>query len=298
MFRKAVRSVCAALLVALPLLGTAAGSAWAGTPGPGPAGSPSPAVRLDYHAPQDGRLRAGDAPWFSLEGMPPGWDAVQVTSPALEAPIVLTPVKKGATQSAQVGRPGTEHRVRSDLPAGTYPFTATSHGRTVATARLAITAEDAAEIGRFVIGPRDAFPGGDTSAPVRPGSEVRVVLMDLRPAPDEEALTVTSPVFDRALTMETGSADDPGCKCDDGGTVYAGHARVRDDLAEGRYTLTVVSHHGQQTTRQQVTVAGAPVAHVPASLVIAVAAIGGAALVVAAAVLLRRRSRDAAASAG
>ncbi|WP_243769037.1 hypothetical protein [Streptomyces cyanogenus] len=204
-------------------------------------------------------LEAGDDISFSLEGMPPGWDKVEVTSPALQEPITLVPLKKGSTQSLQVDAPGTDHRVRSGLRAGTYPVTATSHGRTVATTQLKILAENSAQIYRFVIGPRNAPPGSDTPASLRPGSDVRVVLNDLRAAPGEDSLTVTSPVFRGPLTIKTDSPDNPGCKCDDPGTVYAGYGELRGDVPNGRYTVTVVSHHGQQTTKQHVTIAGPPV---------------------------------------
>ncbi|MFE0510560.1 hypothetical protein [Streptomyces sp. NPDC058964] len=226
--------------------------------------------------------------------MPPGWDTVTVTSPALVEPITLTPVKKGATQSAQVDAPGTRHRIRSGLRAGTYPVTATSHDRIVATARLKVAAEGSAETGRFVIGPKDAFPGSDVPAAVRPGGEVRVVLSDLRPAPNEDSLTVTSPIFKGPLTIRTDSSDDPGCKCDDPATVYAGHARVRDDVPEGRYTLTVVSHGGRQTTTQRVTVAGKAVAHGRSWMAGGAVAAGSVALIGGAAIAARRRSHKAA----
>ncbi|MGQ4388986.1 hypothetical protein [Streptomyces sp. SAS_270] len=295
MFRNAVRAVGAAGLAVVSLLGAAAGASAEGA-NPPPADSSSAAVRLEYHVPQGRTLEAGDGLWFSIEGMRPGWDSVEVTSPALQEPITLTPVKKGSTQSVQKDEPGTDHRIRPGLRPGTYPATATSHGRTVATARLKVTAEGSAEISRFVIGPADAFPGSDTPAPVRPGSDVRVVLTDLRAAPGEDSLTVTSPLFDGPLTIRTDSSDDPGCKCDDGGTVYAGRTRLRDDLSKGRYTLTVVSHHGQQTTKQHVAVAGEPAAHGPSRVVTGAVAAAGVALAVGGVIAVRRRSRKTAAS--
>ncbi|MEU6587714.1 hypothetical protein ABZ923_00490 [Streptomyces sp. NPDC046881] len=253
MFRNAVRAVGVAGLAVVPLLGGAAGvSAAEGA-------SPSPGVRLEYHVAQNLAPEAGDDVWFSLEGMRPGWDEAEVTSPALQEPITLTPLKKGSTQSVQVDPEGSQHRIRSGLRPGTYPVTATSHGRIVATATLKVAAENSAQIDRFVIGPRDAFPGSGTPASLRPGSDVRVVLTDLRAAPGENSLTVTSPVFKGPLIIKTNSPDNPGCKCDDAGTVYAGHARLRGDVPEGRYTVTVVSHHGQHTTTQHVTIAGRPV---------------------------------------
>ncbi len=289
LFRNAVRAVGVAGLAVASLLGAAAGASAAVT-SPSAARGPSTAARLEYHVPQGRTPEAGDELWFSIEGMPPGWDRVEVTSPALQEPITLTPVKKGSTQSVQTNEPGTAHRVRPGLRAGTYPVTATSHGRTVATARLKVAAEGAAEISRFVIGPTDAFPGGDTPAPVRPGSDVRLVLTDLRAAPGEDSLTVTSPLFDGPVTIKTDSADDPGCKCDDGGTVYAGHTRLRDDVPKGRYTLTVVSHRGRQTTKQQVTVAGEPVAHGPSWAITGAAAVAGLAVAAGGVIAVRRRS--------
>ncbi|MEU0059928.1 hypothetical protein [Streptomyces sp. NPDC006334] len=261
------------------------------------ADGPSTAVRLDYHVPQGRTLEAGDTLWFSVQGMPPGWDRVEITSPALVRPITLTPLKKGSTESVQTNKAGTDHRIRPGLRPGAYTATATSHGRTVATTRLKVTAEGSAEIGRFVIGPPDAFPGGEESAPVRPGSGVRLVLTDLRAAPGENSVTVSSPVFDTPVTLTTGSADAPGCKCDDGGTVYAGHARLRGDVPEGRYPVTALSHHGRQTTNRQLTVTGEPLPHGPSRTTVATAAAAAAALASAGVLVVRRRSRRAAASA-
>lgn len=267
---------------------------------PAPGGSPSPAVRLEYHVAQNLALEAGDDISFSLDGMPPGWDKVEVTSPALQEPITLTPLKKGSTQSVQVDAPGTDHRVRSGLRAGTYPVTATSHGRTIATAQLKVAAGNSAQIDRFVIGPRNAFPGSGTPASLRPGSDVRVVLTDLRATPGEKSLTVTSPIFKDPLTIKTDSPDNPGCKCDDDGTVYAGHGQLRGDVPNGRYTVTVVSHHGQQTTKQHVMIAGQPVAEGggPSWAVTGGVAATGLALASGGAFAVRRRrSRKAAPSA-
>ncbi|MFF8989028.1 hypothetical protein ACF09H_03455 [Streptomyces sp. NPDC014983] len=258
-------------------------------------GSPAPGVRLEYHVPGGRLLTAGDPLWFSIDGMAPGWDRVTVASLALEKPVFLVPVRKGARQSTELDEIAAP-LVRPGLRAGTYPVTATSHGRTVATARLRVAAADAAEISRFVIGPTNRLPGGDTPAPVRPGSDVRLVLVDLRPA-SEDSLTVRSPIFAGPVTIRTGSADDPGCKCDDPGTVYAGHARVRGDVPAGRYPLTAVSHHGRQTTERHVTVVGAPAGHGgghgPA---IGAAATAGAVLVAGAVVAVRRRARATASS--
>ncbi|MFJ3231512.1 hypothetical protein [Streptomyces sp. NPDC086787] len=287
MFRNAARALGVAGLVVVSVLGAAAG-AMADGAGPAPSGSPSAAVRLEYYVPGNRLLVAGDQIGFAVEGMAPGWDRVRVTSPALQAPVRLAPVKRGARESMELDG-ATAPRIRPGLRAGTYPFTATSHGRTVATLRLKVASEDTAEIYRFVVGPTNAHPGSDTPASVRPGTDVRVLLTDLRPA-SEDALTVRSPIFSDPVTITTGSTDDPGCKCDDPGTVYAGHARVRADVPEGRYTVTVVSHHGRQTTRQHVTVSGEPVGHGPSWTAVGAVAAAGAALAAGVAIAVRRRS--------
>ncbi|MEU0677654.1 hypothetical protein ABZ330_33150 [Streptomyces sp. NPDC006172] len=289
----AARVIAVAGLALLPALGPAHGAS-AEAASPPRADGPSTAVRLDYHVPQGTTLEAGDPLWFSVRGMPPGWDTVEITSPALVEPITLTPLEKGSTESVQTNKAGTEHRIRPGLRPGVYPATATSHGRTLATTRLEVVAEGSAQISRFVIGPADAFPGTDVSAAVRPGSDVRLVLTDLRAAPGEDSVTVSSPVFDAPVTLTTGSPDDPGCKCDDGGTVYAGHARLRDDVPEGRYAVTALSHHGRETTNRQLTVTGKPVPHGPSRTAVATAAATAAALAFAAVLAWRRRSRRSA----
>ncbi len=284
MSRNAVRALSVAALVVMPSLGTPAGAAAYGA-SPAPSGSPSAGIRLEYHV--MGSLVSGDSePEFRVEGMAPGWDTVEVTSPALDKPIILVPLKKGARESRVLGWAG----IRSGLRAGTYPFTATSHGRTVATVNLKVAAEGPAEIRRFVIGPQKAV--SNAPAPIRPGTDVRVILTVQGPALGD-SLTVRSPIFSDPMTITTNSADDPGCKCDDGGTVYAGHARVREDVPEGRYTLTVVSHHGKQIPKQHVTIAGAPIEHGP-SWIVPGAIAAGAALAVGGVITVRRRSRTTA----
>ncbi|MFF2806384.1 hypothetical protein ACFVT2_04220 [Streptomyces sp. NPDC058000] len=231
---------------------------------------------------------------FGIAGMPAGTDEVTVTSPALVEPVPLTPLEKGSVQFVQTDAPGTRHRIRGDIVPGTYPVTATSHGRTVATARIAVVAEGSAVIGRFVVGDaKRPLPGDGDPGAVRPGSDVIVVLTDRQPAAGETSLTVKSPLFDGPLTLREGE-DDPGCKCDDGSTLFGGHTAVRDDIPAGRYPMTVVSHHGQETTTRQVTVAGPIVPHSRLPWLIG----GGAAvaLVALASVAVRRgrRKRQAA----
>lgn len=260
---------------------------------PSATSTPAAGPRLTHFGPTT-NTEVGGPIWFGIEGMPEGWKLVTVTSPALTAPVPLVPVQDGTPGSGRVVGNTSKYRIRSDIAPGTYVATATSEGRTVAAERLTVVAQGAADIGRFVFGPRDAFPGGTASAAVRPGGEALVVLADAQPGEGEESLVVRSPVFARPLTIRKNSPDDPGCKCDDGTTLYAGHATVREDIAAGTYPMTVVSHHGQQTTTRQVTVAGEPVAPVRRWLIGCAAVL----LVLAAAGwIVARRRRKAIASA-
>ncbi|WP_226599086.1 hypothetical protein [Streptomyces violascens] len=175
-------------------------------------------------------------------------------------------------------------------------MTATSNGRTVATANLTVVPVAPADIARFVAGPKGGRLGIDDSTPrvtVRPGSDIVVLLADYHPARNEDALTVKSEAFEGPPTIRTGNSDDPGCKCDDGATVYAGDITLRTDVPVGTYPLTVVSHHGQQTSTAQLKVAGAPVRHYQpwliGGVVVVLAAVGGA-------VLVRRRRKTTATS--
>lgn len=143
-------------------------------------------------------------------------------------------------------------------------MTATSDGRTVVTAQLTVIPEAPASISRFVVSPKGGTLGGGESTPevtVRPGSEIVVLLADGNPGRNEDALTVKSKAFEGPLTIRTESADDPGCKCDDGSIVYAGHTTLRDDVPAGTYSLKVVSHHGKKTSTTQLVVTGEPVTH-------------------------------------
>ncbi|QRX90196.1 hypothetical protein [Streptomyces noursei] len=269
-----------------PLLAAVGALVLSAAPGAAAAGDP----HLSYAGAVPGaRVEVNGPVVFGIAGMPAGTDEVTVTSPALVEPVPLTPLGKGSVEFVQTDAPGTRHRIRGDIAPGTYPVTATSHGRTVATARIAVVAEGSAMIGRFVIGDaKRPLPGdGDRSA-VRPGSDVIVVLTDRQPAAGETSLTVKSPLFDGPLTLREGE-DDPGCKCDDGSTLYGGRIAVRDDIPAGRYPMTVVSHHGQETTTRQVTVAGPPVPHSRLPWLIG----GGAAVALAAlaAVAVRRGRR-------
>ncbi|MFE9404955.1 hypothetical protein ACFYNY_24975 [Streptomyces sp. NPDC006530] len=252
--------------------------------------SPSSGARLEFDW---DKVETGAQVAVSITGMPPGWDLVTVSSPALKGPVELTPVRPGAQESSRFPRAKGE-AVRDDIAPGVYPVTAVSGGRPVATASLTVVAPAAAEIARFVAGPKGGRLGVDDSTPkvvVRPGSEIVVLLADYNAARNEDVLTVKSTAFQGPLTIKRGTSDAPRCKCDDGTTVFAGHTTLRDDIPAGTYPLTVVSHHGQQTSSAQLKVAGDPVRHYQSWVV------GGASVVLLATVggiVLIRRRRSAA----
>ncbi|MFI9721993.1 hypothetical protein ACIHFE_20410 [Streptomyces sp. NPDC052396] len=223
---------------------------------------------------------------FNALNVPAGTEAVVVTSPALVEPISLTPDKQGSTQFVQVDKPGTHHDIRSNIPAGAYPVTATIRGRVVASVRLTVAAKNALSIDRFVIHPKGAAPCGSDPAAVRPGAEVDVLVADRHPSRSETTLTIKSSAFERPVTIKKG-ANDPGCKGDDGDTVYGGHATVRSDASPGRYPITVVS--GQQSASQQLVVAGKPVSNSQPWLTTGVIAAGAGILAALGFIVHRRR---------
>ncbi|MGW2858432.1 hypothetical protein [Streptomyces sp. NPDC001205] len=298
MFRTAARAVAVAGL-ALPLLaagpGTPARDGGAPAPGASPAG---PHLAFDWD-----KIEVGGWAGVAITGMPPGWDAVTVTSPALTAPVRLTPKNAGARESRRF--PASEGQdVRGDIAPGSYPVTATRDGHTVASARLTVTPQAPALITRFVAGPKSGNLGGADATPrvtVRPGSEIVVLLADHSPAPAEDTLTVRSTAFEAPMTISTDDEDDdPGCKCDDGATVYTGHTTVRDDLPAGSYPITVVSHEGNHTSTARLRVGGKPLAHHGSWLTAGAAALAltGALALVLRHLLRRRRGRPDGVSAG
>ncbi|MFJ7204395.1 hypothetical protein ACIQWR_12780 [Streptomyces sp. NPDC098789] len=281
-FRGAAGAVCLTGLVLFGALGPVgpvgavglAGSARAASPAPAPStsSSSSPSSSPATTAPAGPRLgfsgpfqlvETGGPIWIGVAGMPEGWTEAVASSPALVEPVPLAPEPPGLPGGEPGnGRPADQehtYRVRADIAPGTYTVTLTSGGRPVATAPLTVVAPGSADIRRFVLGPREEFLGGDASVAVRPGAEAVVVLTDDRAADGENSLLVKSPVFERPLKIVRGGPDDPGCKCDDGGTVFSGHARVRHGVRPGTYDMTVVSHHGKETTTRRVTIAGEPV---------------------------------------
>ncbi|WP_330333343.1 hypothetical protein OHS33_28935 [Streptomyces sp. NBC_00536] len=268
---------------------------------PSPSASPSASAtgapvseagpRLGFSGPF-AQIETGGQIWIGLEGMPEGWKEAVVSSPALAEPVPFVPEPGGQPGTGRAADPARTYRVRADIAPGTYPVTASSEGRTVATATLTVIEPGSADITRFVLGPRGKFIGGDASVAVRPGAEALVVLTDYRAADGERSVVVKSPVFDGPVTLTRNSPEDPGCKCDDGGTVYAGHGRVRRATAAGTYPMTAVSHHGKETTTRQVTIAGDPV---PDRMPWLIGGAGAAALLVLAAVtgtVFARRRRN------
>ncbi|MFI5986924.1 hypothetical protein ACIBEA_39440 [Streptomyces sp. NPDC051555] len=281
-FRGAARAVCLTGLVLFGALGPVglAGSARAATPAPVPSATTSPSSLSASSSPATTAPAADAGPqlgfsgpfqfvetggpiWIGVAGMPEGWTEAVASSPALVEPVPLVPEPPGLPGGGPGnGRPADQehtYRVRADIAPGTYTVTLTSGGRTVVTAPLTVVAPGSADITRFVLGPREEFLGGDASVAVRPGAEAVVVLTDYRAADGESSLLVKSPVFERPLKIVRNGPDDPGCKCDDGGTVFSGHARVRHGVRPGTYDMTVVSHHGKETTTRRVTIAGEPV---------------------------------------
>ncbi|MET3982772.1 hypothetical protein [Streptomyces sp. PvR034] len=318
-FRGTARAVCLTGLVLLGTLGPVGpvspvglvGSARAASsaPAPSPSSSSAPSSapptspaatapagpQLGFSGPSQ-LVETGGPIWIGVAGMPEGWTEAVASSPALAEPVPLVPeppgLPGGGPGNGRPADPAHTYLVRADIAPGTYTVTLTSGGRTVVTAPLTVVAPGSASITRFVLGPREEFLGGDASVAVRPGAEAVVVLTDYRPADGENSLLVKSPVFERPLKIVRDGPDDPGCKCDDGGTVYSGHARVRHGVRPGTYDMTVVSHHGKETTTRQVTVAGEPVTD-PKPWLIG----GGAAVLLALAVVVRtvivRRRREA-----
>ncbi|WP_431045814.1 hypothetical protein ACQUSR_29770 [Streptomyces sp. P1-3] len=212
-------------------------------PGDAPAG---PRLTL-AHAP----VEVGDTFGLAIEGLAGPWDAVAVTSPALNGPLRLTPESKGATHSVDPFMPQARAQVRSGIKPGNYPLTAKLNGRAVATGRLEVVPQGPAEIRRFALEPK--------GTKAHPGEKVLVVLSDDHAAPDEAAVTVESRAFGGSHSIrEAGpdSPDNPACKCDDGATVYAARIAVPKGTPSGTYDVTVTSHHGQKKTTKRLLVAG------------------------------------------
>ncbi|MFI9722388.1 hypothetical protein ACIHFE_22470 [Streptomyces sp. NPDC052396] len=188
---------------------------------------------------------AGGSIGLRVLGMPSPWDEVTVTSPALQRTARLTPKSAGSPDSTEVYGPEQMQRLRADLRPGSYRLTAASHGRTVAVTDLTVTAQAKARINSF-----EAWPKAK-----HPGSRVTLCLIDEQAAPDEKSLTATSPAFDGPVKLTADSADDNACQSADGSdTLYSGHATVASGLAADTYPVTVVSHHGGNTSTQKITV--------------------------------------------
>lgn len=237
----------------VPVVAAEAGPA-ARTAVAGPSPSPSSGPRLVFR--EDGQLPVEQGGEFRITilGMPAGWDSVSVTSPALVEPVQLVPRAEGATDS-DPDRYQAGASVRMDASPGTYSLVATSHGSVIASAELKVSPYGPARIRRFGIWREETVLGD----PVRPGSRVNVLLGDEHPLPGEDVLVAKSPAFTRDVKIRTNGPEDPGCKCDDGSTLFTGHTTLRDDLPAGTYPLTVTSHNGRETHTTHITLAGEPV---------------------------------------
>ncbi|MGP9016921.1 hypothetical protein ACT1U9_00745 [Streptomyces sp. BR1] len=281
MSRSTVRAAAVIGLALLTPWWVPASGASADAPAPTASASAASRPQLDFFS--GNRVEAGDSFGVGIRNMPAGWDEVTVTSPALAKPIHLTPEGKGSRDSALVPARGG-YPVRADAAPGTYTLTATSHGRAVATAPLEVAPVNSLTVRRFGVLTHSTRMGD----PVRPGSKVVVVLADEHFAESGGSRVVRSPAFEHDVTIRTDSPDDPGCKCDDGSTLYAGHINLRHDLRPGTYPLTVMAGHGHRPVTAEVTVAGEPVSHSGPWLIAGAAA---GALALGTVGVLRQRAR-------
>ncbi|MFI9723826.1 hypothetical protein ACIHFE_29915 [Streptomyces sp. NPDC052396] len=132
---------------------------------------------------------------------------------------------------------------------------------------------------------------------VRPGGKVLIVLSDDHAAPDEHTVAVNSGAFGGSHNVkETGpdNPNNPGCKCDDGSTVYATWVTVPERTPAGTYTVTATGHHGQQISRKLLAVAGDETKANSWQPWVFVGGAGAAVLAAGAWLALSRRSRRAA----
>ncbi|MGA5134573.1 hypothetical protein QZH56_22580 [Streptomyces olivoreticuli] len=211
-------------------------------------------------------MRPGERLWMAYDDLFPGetGTSFEARSPAFPEPVRLA--------HDPAGTDWNNPRLFSgglDLPAsvkdGTYKVTLTGPGgRTVEEKPLVIRAArpgDRDYVGRARgpaffdtsarSGPERARTHGHT---VPPGGTVNVLWRDGAPDPGEEdRLTATSPAFEHPVPLrrdesKAGDGDSPR---------YYGPAHIRRGLGEGRYPVTVVSHHGRVRKIGQLVVTGA-----------------------------------------
>lgn len=249
-------------------------------------------------------LRPGERQGISYDDLWPGetGDVFTASSPAFRAPVRLV----HDPQSSDWNNPRMFTALVT-LPTtvkdGTYKVRLTdAHGRTVDEKPLEVRAAhpgDRDYVGR-ARGPAFFAPTAHPEAArtsshrATAGGTVNVLWRDASPDPGEEdRLTATSPAFEQPVPLrrddsKAGDGDDPR---------YFGPARLRDDLATGRYPVTVISHHGRVKRTGHLIVAGlerrAEESGFDNTALIAGASAGGLAGVAAVAgvVLVRRRRR-------
>ncbi|MFF9410801.1 hypothetical protein ACF1B0_35585 [Streptomyces anandii] len=245
---------------------------------------------LTYFGPYP-KVEVGGQVNFNVWNVPPETDKVVVTSPALVEPIELAPAGKATGLFVQVDDHPAPRAIRDGISPGTYPVTATVHGRPIATAQLVVARREQTSVSKFVIYPKGAPPCSNTPTWVRPGSGAYVLLSVRSREEDEDQVTVTSPAFQHSVTLNKGEG--PGCLGDDGAVVYQGQATVRDDLPSGEYEMTVTGRFAPHSVAQQVTVAGKAAPHNHWSWLVPGACAAGVALLVILVITGRRTRRRA-----
>ncbi|KNB51017.1 hypothetical protein AC230_17870 [Streptomyces caatingaensis] len=204
-------------------------------------------------------VRAGGIAAVRLSGMAPGWDKVTIDSDPRSkslflGPFDVSPRDRRATENAD------EYGQHVTGEPGRYRVTAHYRGREVASTEITVeNAPHADYLYRFDVYPR----GGSVTGPaaehrVHPGATAVMSVGVFSSGP--KALQARSSAFEQPVALRTGTDDDPQLRSDDGFVkVYAGHIRLRRDLPEGIYPVTVSSGRGLPTVTQNLIVSGRPV---------------------------------------
>lgn len=253
-----------------------------------------------------GTLRPGQRLWMAYDDLYPGetGTAFSARSSAFRASVALAHDPGGPDWNNPRLFAGSAE-LPPALEDGTYRVVLTGPGgRAVDERPLTVRAArpgDRDYLGR-ARGPA-LFGGPAAPAPdaarayghsVEAGGTVHVLWQDEAPdAGEEERLRATSPAFAHPVRLRR----DESKAADGQDPRYLGPARVREDLAPGRYPVTVVSHHGRVKRTGRLTVTGSGTsASVDAPSPAVLAGAGAATVVVVTgAVLLRRRTVRAAA---
>ncbi|MCD9141472.1 hypothetical protein [Streptomyces albireticuli] len=263
--------------------------------------APSRRPRFTVAAAPGGTLRPGERLWMAYDDLYPGetGSAFSARSSAFRASVPLVHDPGGSDWHNPRLFSGSAE-LPPGLADGTYRVVLTGPGgRAIDERPLTVRAArpgDRDYLGR-ARGPA-LFGGPEAPAPdearsyghtVAAGGTVHVLWQDEAPdAGEEERLRATSPAFVRPVPLrrddsKAGDGRDPR---------YLGPARVREDLAPGRYPVTVVSHHGRvkRTGRLTVTGSGASASVDAPSPAVLAGAAAATVVVVTGAVLLRRRT--------